>query len=227
MSNFTSFLRQAALALLLACGAGAALAGPSYHVTIDTVGMSGSGYLDFSVVGTPGSASAMATVSNLAGAFGAEYERIGAVSGSIPAGFSLANGDGDNYLTQMVTLGGLFGFDISFAGDYQTIEGSDGATFAIGLFDELFSQYTVAATFAAQPAFNGEAANLVASAEMDAVDIAPASAVPEPSQLALMLMGLCAAGFVVRRQRRCRRPMPAHVLVVDASSRAKRKSCSG
>ena len=51
---------------------------------------------------SPGAPGAIASVSRFEGVFGAEHERVGQVAGAIPAGFTLANGAGDNYLTQAV-----------------------------------------------------------------------------------------------------------------------------
>lgn len=200
MLRFIPQVRQAVMALALACASAAALAGPTYHVTLNTAGLTGTGYLDFSVVGANGAPSAVASVSNLSGAFGLEADRVGAVAGTIPASFTLANAAGDNYLTQAVNFGGLFGFDVSFGGDYETVAGIDGATFAIGLFDALFAEYTLAATFAAQPGSLLGGATLTAEALLPSVDIDAVSEVPEPSQLALLLTALVAAGAVLRRR---------------------------
>lgn len=201
MFRFHSVVRQAMLALALVCASAAASAGPSYHVTVNTAGLSGSGFLDFRVEGGPSAVGAVATVTNLFGSFGAEAGRGGAVVGTIPAGFTLSNAVGENYLTQALDFGGLFGFDISFAGDYETVSGVDGATFAIGLLDGLFAEYTLAATFAAQPPGALGGASLSAEAQSPAVAIDQVSEVPEPSELALMLTALVAAGAMLRRRR--------------------------
>lgn len=189
MTSLFSTFRRLLFALTL-LASGSACAGPAYHVTVDTAGLSGSGFLDFAVIGAPGAPGAIASVSGLTGDFGPELERVGQVAGGIPAGFTLANGVGDNYLTQAVTFGGLFAFDIRFAGDYETVNGIDGATFAIGWFDAAFSQYTLAATFAAQPGNALEAASLTPTVLDAAVTV---SEVPEPSQLVLVWTAIAAA----------------------------------
>lgn len=210
MSNLISLMHKALLALALSCASAAALAGPSYHVTVNTAGLSGAGFLDFSVVGAPGAPGAIASVSNLTGDFGLEAERVGAVAGSIPAGFTLTNAAGDNYLTQAVNFGALFGFDISFAGDYESLEGIDGATFTIGLFDDLFSQYTLAASFAVQPAIAGVPVSLTAETHLSGVTIEQPSAVPEPAAPVLVLTGLMVAGALLRRRSIARKPRALH-----------------
>ena len=196
MLKLSSLLQHAALALALSCGAGSAAAGVLYHVDVNTSALSGSGFLDFAVAGWAGAPLASATVSNLTGAFGAEAARNGSVAGAIPAGFALTSAAGDNWLTQEVSFGGMFGFDISIAGPYETVDSGDGATFVIGLFDALMAQYTVAAEFAAQPGLNGAPASLTPSADEALASI---NAVPEPAAPALLLAALLAAAAVRRR----------------------------
>lgn len=191
MFNPLQTLRRVLFALCLMLGSGAAFAGPIYHVTVDTAGLTGQGFLDFSVIGTQGAPGAFATLSNFSGAFGAEADRVGAVAGAIPAGFTVANGAGDNWLTQSVSLGGVFAFDIAFGGDYETVQGIDGATFAVSLYDELFSAQTLVATFAAQPGSVLGAASLTPEALYAGAAITP---VPEPSNLLLVLTALLVVG---------------------------------
>lgn len=199
MITTSSLLQRAALTLALACGS--ASASQIFHVDLNTTALSGSGFLDFAVNGRTGAPLASATVSNLSGAFGAEAERGGAVDGSIPAGFTLTSSAGDNWLTQAVTFGGMFGFDISIGGDFETVAGSDGATFAVGLFDALMGQYAVAARFATLPGLDGLPASLATSADPALATLAEAQAdVPEPAAPALFLAALLSAGLVLRRR---------------------------
>ncbi len=203
MFNFKTLLQQCLLAATLALSAaGAALAGPTYKVSVDTSALAGTtGFVDFSVVGAAGAPLATATFSNFGGAYGAEADRFGAALGGIPGSFSLQSAPGDNYLTYATSFGGIYSFDVSFSGDYETVPGIDGATFAFGLYDDSFTSYLLQASFAVQPGNGTDAASVAALAESGAVDIAEVSAVPEPGTWALMLLGVFMAGSVARRKR--------------------------
>jgi len=195
MFNFKNLL----LSIALLCGAGAAVAGPTYHVTLDTSAHAGlSGLMDFTFLSSnPDSPHTTATLSNFSGAFGAEAGRIGAVSGAIPGQVALIDAAGDNWLTQAVSLGGIFGFDITFDDGYLANAGLDGSTFALSLYNEDFSQYIgidgPLVRFDVWPGF------IMVS---DNNDIARIALVPEPSDLLLVLTGLMMMGMVMRRRAR-------------------------
>jgi hypothetical protein len=201
MFNFKTLVQQALLAIALAIGSGAAVAGPTYQVTVDTAAFAGeTGLMDFFFFSNGGAPSAIATLSNFSGAFGAELERGGSVAGDIPGGVSFTNTDGFNYLTQVVSLGGKFMFNISFAGDYETIGGADGASFTLGLYDADFvGSLGVPVEFQLVPAFMGVAADVIVLAD---ASLANVNVVPEPSELLLMLSALAMMGLVVRRRSR-------------------------
>jgi hypothetical protein len=193
MFNFKTLL----LSLALLCGAGAAVAGPTYHVTLDTSAHAGlSGLLDFTfLAASPDVPQTTATLSNFSGAYGVEAGRIGAVSGAIPGLVSLTDAAGDNWLTQAVSLGGIFGFDITFDDAYLANAGLDGSTFALSLYNDDFSQYIgidgPLLRFDVLPGL------IMVS---DNNDIARIALVPEPSELLLVLTGLMMMGMVVRRR---------------------------
>jgi len=195
MFNFKNLL----LSIALLCGAGAAAAGPSYHVTLDTRAHAGlSGLLDFTfLAGNPDAPDTTATLSNFSGAFGAEAGRIGEVAGAIPGQVSLIDAAGDNWLTQAVNLGGIFSFDITFDDGYLANAGLDGSTFALSLYNEDFSQYIgidgPLVRFDVLPGF------IMVS---DNNDIARIALIPEPSELLLVLTGLMMMGVAMRRRAR-------------------------
>lgn len=70
MFNLKNLFARAMLALMLLTGAGAASAGPTYQVTIDTQGLSGIGQLDFAFLGLESAGAATAYLSNFSGDFG-------------------------------------------------------------------------------------------------------------------------------------------------------------
>lgn len=204
MFNLKSLCKQALFALMLACAASGAAAGPTYHVAIDTSSLAGElgGHLDFVLAGNVPGAETIVTLSNFSGAFGAETERAGGIGGAIPGLLTLVNSDSLNYLTQAVALGGLFGFDVSFSGAFETTGGPDGAVFGVSLFNQQMSDYlaTDIVSFTLVPAFDGAPAQVGAAALAGLGAISAASQVPEPSELLLMLTGLGLMGLIVRRR---------------------------
>lgn len=195
MFNFKTLL----VSLALLCASATASAGPTYRVTLDTSGYSGvSGLLDFTfLAANPASPVTGATLSNFSGAFGLEAGRTGAVSGALPGQVTLYDAAGDNWLTQAVSLGASFGFDISFDDGYLANGGLDGSTFAVSLYNGDFSQYLgidgPLLQFDVLPGF------ILVS---DNNDIAQIAVVPEPSELLLALTGLAMMGLIARRRAR-------------------------
>lgn len=201
MFNIKHFARQALLALTLALGSVTAMATPYYHVNVNTAGLSGTGLMDFTFLGLGGAPGATATLSNFSGAFGAEALREGAVSGAIPGIVDMSNTDAFNALTQIVTLGGMFSFDVNFSGDFMAAAG-DGTTLAVSLYNDDFTKYLgVEGAFAQFDLTPGAAgAALVGVSGPNA--LADVAVVPEPSELLLLLTGLGLMGVIVRRRTR-------------------------
>ncbi len=202
MFNFKSLVQQAILACALVLGASPAFAGPVYHVSINTAAIAEpTGIMTFDFLGMDVVDVATATLSNFSGAFGAEESRGTAVT-DIAGGYSFASGF-EGYLTRAVTLGGIFGFDITFADGFS---GNDGATFSIALYNNDYSSYLGLdgnlVAFELVPEMGGEPSFVTVSEDNAFASVSELSGeVPEPSDLLLMLTGLAMAGLVTRRAR--------------------------
>jgi hypothetical protein len=205
MFKITTLARKALMAVALVFSCGAALAFPSYEVTIHTQAYSGeSGLLDFSFGGNADAPVGIATLWNMTGDFGAEFDRAGFVLGAIPSPSpTFTSGAASTYLTQSVVFGGDFVFNIVFSGPIQFMNSPSGLTFAVGLYDAgMTEQWDIPVPFELTPAFNGAAASLAVTTNPDSAEVRDLSVqVPEPSQLLLMLSALALAGVALRRSR--------------------------
>lgn len=197
-------LRRAVLAALLAAGSSVALADPlGYRVEIDTRQFSGAGFLDFAfIAGNSPAPGAMATLSNFSGAFGALASQEGNVSGSLPGTLTFGNGGAYNDWFHNVTLGGKFGFNIVFGGDFLNTAGNAGTTFGVGLLDASGTAYLGNANgnllqFELTPLNGGIPASIAGSTY---ASIASISAVPEASEWMMLTGGLALIGFALRRR---------------------------
>ena len=180
------------LALMLVTGAGAASAGPTYQVTIDTEGLSGTGMLDFAFLGLESAGAATAYLSNFSGDFG-DFWLEGDASGDRDTGILLGNSVFFNDYLQAVNLGGVFRFNVmfDFAGE------GDGMTLGVALYDEFFTTYL------------GAEGNLVqfdlmpgSGVTVSAADgVARVAEVPEPASMAMLLAGLMLLGWTMRQRR--------------------------
>lgn len=201
MMNFKSFVQSAMLAAAMFLGASPAIAGPVYHVSINTAGLgSATGLLDFSLLGTTDADVSMITLSNFTGLFGADAPTIGDVTATA-SGYAMSTSNaGQAFLTRAVALGGTFGFDLMFADSYT---GTDAIAFTVSLYDDAFSAYLGVdgplVQFDLYPAA-GNAPAYVVAFEDNA--LAAISEVPEPSDLLLMLTALAMLGVVARRGRK-------------------------
>ena len=199
MFNFSSIIGRLALATALVFGAGPALAGPTYHVGINTAGIAGTGLLDFSLSGTTDADVATISLSNFSGLFGANPDLIGDVV-STAGGYTMSTAiDAQSYLTFSVPLSGMFGFNVTFADDYA---GVGTAIFQVNLFSDNFAENLGLegglVSFELVPS-DGTAPSFVSVSDNNA--LAVITEVPEPSDFLLMLTGLALAGFVTRRTR--------------------------
>lgn len=192
MFNLKNLFARAMLALMLVTGAGAASAGPTYQVTIDTHGLSGTGMLDFAFLGLESAGAATAYLSNFSGAFG-DFVLEGDASGDRDSGILLGNAVFFNDYLQTVTLGGVFRFNVMF--DFA--EEGDGMTLGVALYDEFFTTYL------------GTEGNLVQFDLMPGSGVTVSAAeglsrvaeVPEPASMAMLLAGLMLLGWTLRQRR--------------------------
>ena len=192
MFNLKNLFARAMLALMLVTGAGAASAGPTYQVTIDTQGLSGTGMLDFAFLGLESAGAATAYLSNFSGDFG-EFWLEGDATGDRDTGILFGNSVFFNDYLQAVNLGGVFRFNVmfDFAGE------GDGMTLGVALYDEFFTTYL------------GAEGNLVqfdllpgSGVTVTAADgVARVAEVPEPASMAMLLAGLMLLGWTMRQRR--------------------------
>jgi hypothetical protein len=195
--NFAkSLFSRALLATALVTGAGAAVAGPVYHVDLDTVSFQdlGTGFLDMTFLPGLESGPATATLSHLSGNYG-DFLDMSApgVSGSVAGQVVFDNAQFAD-LFRSIKLGGHFGFDLSFSGPDSGIGGTD---FDVSLYDDTGMNLLVASLvrFTLQPG------SVAVSFQEDYATVGPAADVPEPSAALLVLIGLLMAGAVARRRR--------------------------
>lgn len=215
MFNIKNHFREAMLALVLCASSLAAQAGvlPSYHVTVNTLRLSGSGFLDMSFNSFVGAPGATATISNLVGAFGPLDLVEGAVANPAPRVFTIGDDPGFNYLSHIVTFGGRFGFDLSFSGDFLTVPGNQTSVFSVALlgadYMPIGNPEGVAVFNVTQLGQQGPASIDVSTDRYAYVSINPepdpnaepgTHAAPEPSELLLVLTGLALIGLVARRR---------------------------
>jgi hypothetical protein len=197
MSIFKNLFSRVVLALALSGAAGAALAVPvTYHVNVDTTSLSGQGLLDLAFIGAGSAETATAVLTNFTGSFGGVYDSFGAISGNVASSVMFANTAGDNYLTQVVNFGGMFGFDVMF----DFLEADQGTSFAVNAYLPEFSGYAFGERNLVVASLNpGATVTLLALTPFASIAAITAD-VPEPNQWMLMLTGLLLLGAMARRR---------------------------
>lgn len=132
MTAFRTRVLRATLALFLALSGGAAQAGPTFYVSVETSALSGrSGYLDFLFLGLHNAAPAQARITQLTGDFTGDSFTLGAAySGA--AGLTLDNGGSWSEAGLWAEFGGV----LNFAVDFSLADGAGaGTTLAVALLD--------------------------------------------------------------------------------------------
>jgi hypothetical protein len=202
MLNLTSLLHRALLALAFV--AGTAVAGPTYHVSIDTNGYSGDGVLALAFAGIAGGPAATATVTHLTGTLGTGSV-TGDATGGAPGPISLFNASGNDFYFGDVSYGGLLAFDVNFSGDWETSSSLDGSMFSVFLANADFSALYgnpdgSVVDFALASNTNEAAANVTFLVNGGDVTVTDAAAVPEASQWAIFITGLGLMSWTLRRR---------------------------
>ena len=193
MFNLKNLFSRALLALMLVAGSSAAFAGPTYHVSIDSTGYTGTGTIDF-LLSSYVSSNGTAFVSNFTGNIIGQGEAMGDVSGDLGSGLLLGTRDGFGAFAQGLDLGQRFSFDVRF----DTGSFDDGLGFSVGLFSDALDQYLgQTGTLIAIELTPGEP-NLV----LVDTTLASAAEVPEPATLAAMMLGLTLMSSTLGARRR-------------------------
>ena len=195
MFNIKTLFLRALLALSIAIGAPAAIAGPIYNVSLDTRSLAGTtGLLDLVFLGRETPNPTFARLSNFSGDFFGDAILEGDAAGDVVNGAVLGNRDGFNAFDQAVRFGGLISFDVSFETEYELI----GTTLSVALLDMDYNYLGAEAFLATIDVM----ANTPATIAILAPNLVSVAEVPEPGDWLLVVSGLLLIGFTRRMQAR-------------------------
>jgi hypothetical protein len=197
MQNLNSLMLRALVALAMFSSSGQLFASPVYHVSIDSAGLSGQGYLDFLFLGLGSAARSDVQLTHFTGDFDRSTSTASNADGSLDAGVTIHNDTGWNEFAQLANFGGLFAFDVQFS---TANDGTSGSNLSIALLDSGLNGYVGGTTgdMASFQVYPGRPALFTAS---DRAAVGPA-AVPEPATLAEVASGLMLLFGTLRRRRR-------------------------
>jgi len=186
---------RALLALSLIGAVPAALAGPTYQVTIKTAslpaGQPQASMLDLQFLGLGGAEPAFAYLSNFSGDL--DVLSLDNASGDLASGFTIGNDQGLNSVLFQLLSASTIRFDVRF----ETGASGDGTTFSAALLDEFFGNLGGDLPLLEIDLMPGADDELRVTA-----GLAEANAVPEPSDWALVVTGLFLIGAMRRMQKR-------------------------
>jgi hypothetical protein len=198
MFNVKTFLRQCLLAVALAGTSLCALAGPtSFHVELNTAGLANAQYIDLFFGKIGAAPDATVTVSNFTGASLAVDYFEGAVVSNADGTVTIGNGpDFSNLVDYTASFGGMFGFDLVFSTDFLSSTSTDSSIFSVSVLDAglaplggTMAQFDLLSSGIVPPAGGRYTVTALA-----------ANAVPEPSDLLMLVTGLALVGLVRRRK---------------------------
>jgi hypothetical protein len=191
MFTMKALFVRALLALSLIGAVPAALAGPTYQVTIKTANLPGASMLDLQFLGLGGAEPAFAYLSNFSGDL--DVLSLDNAEGSLATGFTIGNDQGLNSVLFQLLSASTIRFDVRF----DTGAAGDGTTFSAALLDEFFGNLGGDFPLLEIALMPGEDDSFRATA-----GLADVNAVPEPSDWALVLTGLLLIGALRRVQKR-------------------------
>ncbi|MFZ6749731.1 NF038129 family PEP-CTERM protein [Undibacterium sp. Ren11W] len=188
-----------------------ASADSQYHVVLDTSKLVGSGWLDLQFnPGQDGATAAIADLTHFSGQLSSGQSPVlsGSVFGDLTGNTVFSNQGAYNDLFQAVNFGQVLSFNLRFSGAFLTTPGSFGTSFGLSLYGAdqvslLGNPDPVSGsllTFELMPAATSGQFGKVTPTVFDNAMLS-VSAVPEPSEWLLMLVGLTMLGAIVRVQR--------------------------
>jgi len=203
-------MKFASLAILFLSSVAVQAATITYHVSVDSSGISGSvpGYIELQFNPAVGGNSlpATATIDNFTSTSFTFDDlsnfSLGGVTGSLsslPLSFDSSVG-GANLFDQGVTVfGTTFGFDVTLSGAALDTTAPDGNAFFVYLLGTDFSPLVLQDGLVASIVINGDTSITTNPTDLSTIE---ANTVPEPASLVLMLAGVSLVGFTVASRRK-------------------------